>query len=67
MTNKVWYWEYQLKICDCDDVDDNEEIEMYYGIVEADTITEAMKKIEDDYGDEIEEVQISKASTGWCV
>ena len=53
MTNKVWYWEYQLKIWD--DVDDKEE--MRYGIVAADTITEAMKKIEDYYGDEIEEVQ----------
>ena len=57
MTNKVWYWEYQLKIWD--DVDDKEE--MRYGIVAADTITEAMKKIEDYYGDEIEEVQTLKA------
>ena len=57
MTNEVWYWEYQLKIWD--DVDDKEEIRS--GVVAADTITEAMKEIEDYYGDEIMEVQILKA------
>lgn len=59
MTNEVWYWEYQLKICD--DVDDKEEIRS--GVVAADTITEAMKEIEDYYGDEIMEVQMLKAIT----
>ena len=59
MTNEVWYWEYQLKIWD--DVDDKEEIRS--GIVAADTITEAMKEIEDYYGDEIMEVQMLKAIT----
>lgn len=59
MTNKVWYWEYQLKIWD--DIDEKEE--MRSGIVAADTITEAMKEIEDYYGDEIMEVQMLKAIT----
>jgi hypothetical protein len=59
MTNEVWYWEYQLKIWD--DVDDKEEIRS--GVVAADTITEAMKEIEDYYGDEIMEVQKLKAIT----
>lgn len=59
MTNEVWYWEYQLKIWD--DVDDKEEIRS--GVVVADTITEAMKEIEDYYGDEIMEVQMLKAIT----
>lgn len=59
MTNEVWYWEYQLKIWD--DIDEKEE--MRSGIVAADTITEAMKEIEDYYGDEIEEVQMLKAIT----
>lgn len=59
MTNEVWYWEYQLKIWD--DVDDKEEIRS--GVVAADTMTEAMKRIEDYYGDEIMEVQMLKAIT----
>ena len=59
MTNEVWYWEYQLKIWD--DVDEKEEIRS--GVVVADTITEAMKEIEDYYGDEIMEVQMLKAIT----
>ena len=59
MTNEVWYWEYQLKIWD--DVDDKEEIRS--GVVAADTITEAMKEIEDYYCDEIMEVQMLKAIT----
>lgn len=59
MTNGVWYWEYQLKICD--DVDDKEEIRS--GVVAADTITEAMKEIEDYYDDDIMEVQMLKAIT----
>ena len=59
MANVVWYWEYQLKIWD--DVDDKEEIRS--GVVAADTITEAMKEIEDYYGDEIMEVQMLKAIT----
>lgn len=59
MTNEVWYWEYQLKIWD--DVDDKEEIRS--GVVAADTMTEAMKEIEDYYGDEIMEVQMLKAIT----
>lgn len=59
MTNEVWYWEYQLKIWD--DVDDKEEIRS--GVVAADTMTEAMKEIEDYYGDEIMEVQRLKAIT----
>ena len=59
MTNEVWYWEYQLKIWD--DVDDKEEIRS--GVVAADTITEAMKEIEDYYRDEIMEVQMLKAIT----
>ena len=59
MTNEVWYWEYQLKIWD--NVDDKEEIRS--GVVAADTITEAMKEIEDYYGDEIMEVQMLKAIT----
>ena len=59
MTNEVWYWEYQLKIWD--DIDDKEEIRS--GVVAADTITEAMKEIEDYYGDEIMEVQMLKAIT----
>ena len=59
MTNEVWYWEYQLKIWD--DIDEKEE--MRSGIVAANTITEAMKEIEDYYGDEIMEVQMLKAIT----
>ena len=57
MTNEVWYWEYQLKIWD--ETDDKEEIRS--GVVAADTFTEAMKEIEDYYGDEIMEVQMLKA------
>lgn len=59
MANVVWYWEYQLKIWD--ETDDKEEIRS--GVVAADTITEAMKEIEDYYGDEIMEVQMLKAIT----
>ena len=59
MANVVWYWEYQLKIWD--ETDDKEEIRS--GVVAADTITEAMKEIEDYYGDEIMEVQVLKAIT----
>ena len=59
MTNEVWYWEYQLKIWD--ETDDKEEIRS--GVVAADTITEAMKEIEDYYGKEIMEVQMLKAIT----
>ena len=55
----VWYWEYQLKIWD--ETDDKEEIRS--GVVAADTITEAMKEIEDYYCDEIMEVQMLKAIT----
>ena len=57
MAKVVWYWEYQLKIWD--EIDSKEEIRS--GVVAADTITEAMKEIEDYYGDEIMEVQILKA------
>lgn len=59
MANAVWYWEYQLKIWD--EIDSKEEIRS--GVVTADTITEAMKEIEDYYGDEIMEVQMLKAIT----
>lgn len=59
MANAVWYWEYQLKTWD--EIDSKEEIRS--GVVAADTITEAMKKIEDYYGDEIMEVQMLKAIT----
>ena len=59
MANVVWYWEYQLKIWD--ETDDKKEIRS--GVVAADTITEAMKEIEDYYGDEIMEVQMLKAIT----
>ena len=59
MANVVWYWEYQLKIWD--EIDSKEEIRS--GIVAADTITEAMKEIEDYYSDEIMEVQMLKAIT----
>jgi len=59
MANVVWYWEYQLKIWD--EIDSKEEIRS--GVVAADTITEAMKEIEDYYGDEILEVQMLKAIT----
>jgi hypothetical protein len=59
MTNEVWYWEYQLKIWD--EIDEKEEIRS--GVVAADTITEAMKEIEDYYGDEVMEVQMLKAIT----
>lgn len=59
MANAVWYWEYQLKIWD--EIDSKEEIRS--GVVAADTITEAMKEIEDYYGDEIMEVQMLKAIT----
>ena len=59
MTNEVWYWEYQLKVWN--DIDSKEEIRS--GVVAADTITEAMKEIEDYYGDEIMEVQMLKAIT----
>ena len=59
MANVVWYWEYQLKIWD--EIDNKEEIRS--GVVAADTITEAMKGIEDYYGDEIMEVQMLKAIT----
>ena len=59
MANGVWYWEYQLKIWD--DIDEKEEIRS--GVVAANTITEAMKEIEDYYGDEIMEVQMLKAIT----
>lgn len=59
MANVVWYWEYQLKIWD--EIDSKEEIRS--GVVAADTITEAMKEIEDYYRDEIMEVQMLKAIT----
>lgn len=59
MANVVWYWEYQLKIWD--EIDSKEEIRS--GVVAADTITEAMKEIEDYYGDEIMEVRMLKAIT----
>ena len=59
MANVIWYWEYQLKIWD--EIDSKEEIRS--GVVAADTITEAMKEIEDYYGDEIMEVQMLKAIT----
>ena len=59
MANAVWYWEYQLKIWD--EIDNKKEIRS--GVVAADTITEAMKEIEDYYGDEIMEVQMLKAIT----
>ena len=59
MANVVWYWEYQLKIWN--DIDSKEEIRS--GVVAANTITEAMKEIEDYYGDEIMEVQMLKAIT----
>ena len=59
MANVVWYWEYQLKIWD--EIDSKEEIRS--GVVAADTITEAMREIEDYYGDEIMEVQMLKAIT----
>ena len=59
MANAVWYWEYELKIWD--EIDSKEEIRS--GVVAADTITEAMKEIEDYYGDEIMEVQMLKAIT----
>ena len=59
MANVIWYWEYQLKIWD--EIDSKEEIRS--GVVAAGTITEAMKEIEDYYGDEIMEVQMLKAIT----
>ena len=59
MADAVWYWEYQLKIWD--EIDSKKEIRS--GVVAADTITEAMKEIEDYYGDEIMEVQMLKAIT----
>lgn len=59
MSKTTWYWEYQLKIWD--EIDDKEETRS--GVVAADTITEAMKEIEDYYGDEIMEVQMLKAIT----
>ena len=59
MANAVWYWEYQLKIWN--EIDEKEE--MRSGVVAANTITEAMKEIEDYYGDEIMEVQMLKAIT----
>ena len=59
MTNEVWYWEYQLKVWN--DIDSKEEIRS--GVVAANTITEAMKEIEDYYRDEIIEVQMLKAIT----
>ena len=59
MTNKIRYYEYQLKAWN--DIDEKEE--MCAGIVSAATITEAMKEIEDYYGDDIEEVQMLKAIT----
>ena len=59
MTDEVWYWEYQLKVWN--DIDEKEEI--HAGIVAAGTLTEAMKEIEDYYGDDIEEVQMLKAIT----
>lgn len=59
MTDEVWYWEYQLKVWN--DIDEKEEIRA--GIVAAGTLTEAMKEIEDYYGDDIEEVQMLKAIT----
>lgn len=59
MTSEVWYWEYQLKIWN--EIDEKEEKRS--GVVAADTITEAMKEIEDYYGDEIMEVQMLKAIT----
>lgn len=59
MENAVWYWEYQLKIWN--EIDSKEEIRS--GVVAADTITEAIKEIEDYYGDEIMEVQMLKAIT----
>ena len=59
MANVVWYWEYQLKTWN--EIDRKEEIRS--GVVTADTFTEAMKEIEDYYGDEIMEVQMLKSIT----
>ena len=59
MANEVWYWEYSLK--NWNEFDKKGEIRS--GIVAADTFTEAMKKIEDYYRDEIMEVQMLKAIT----
>ena len=59
MTSEVWYWEYQLKIWN--EIDEKEEKRS--GVVAANTITEAMKEIENYYGDEIMEVQMLKAIT----
>ena len=59
MASAVWYWEYQLKIWN--EIDSKEEIRS--GVVAANTITEAMKEIEDYYRDEIMEVQMLKAIT----
>ena len=59
MANEMWYWEYQLKIWD--EIDKREDV--CSGVVAAGTITEAMERIEDYYGDEIIEVQMLKAIT----
>lgn len=56
---EIWYYEYIIKVWD--EIDKKEEIRS--GVVVADTITEAMKEIEDYYGDEIMEVQMLKAIT----
>ena len=55
----IWYWEYIIKVWDMDE----EKEDSRAGVVAAYTMTEAMKSIEDYYGDEILEVHMLKAIT----
>lgn len=57
--SEMWYWEYQLKVWD--EIDSKEEIRC--GVVTGEKITDAMKELDDYYGDEIMEVQMLKAIT----
>ena len=59
MVNGIWYWEYQLKIWDEYNYEEGEEV-IHCGVVAADSMTEAMKQIENYYGDDIIELQMLK-------
>ena len=55
----LWYWEYTVKVWDMDE----EKTAFRSGVTAAYTMTEAMKSIEEYYGDEILAVVMLKAIT----
>ena len=60
MDKEIWYWEYTLKVWNS--ADSQEELRS--GIVSAETMTEAIKILtEDYYGDETMEVHMLKPIT----